>query len=65
MSKEQKQTKQPRKVEVKTFVPWMIILVIIVALAGTALGWVIRSDQLSQIKAEVSEQVKSVSVKKQ
>jgi hypothetical protein len=65
MSKEQKQSKQARKMEVKTLVPWMIIVLIVVAFVGMVIGWSLRSDQVSQIKAEVAEQVGVVKAKKQ
>lgn len=51
--------KQKRQVEVKTLVPWLIILVIVVGFIGVVTGWTLRSDQLSQIKAEVAEQLKA------
>jgi hypothetical protein len=58
--------KQPLKMEVKTLVPWMIILIMVTFLGGVASGWIARSDQVNQIKSEVAHalQVAQAPVKK-
>lgn len=54
-------TKTPKTVQVKLLVPYAIILVMIVALAGLVTGWTLRSDYYSDVKAEVSSQVSELS----
>jgi hypothetical protein len=57
--------KQALKWEVKTLVPWIIILVLAALATGAMLGWTARSNQVSEIKAEVATQLaETQSVKK-
>lgn len=61
--KEQTRTqvpKQPKTVQVKLLVPYMIILVMAVSLASLVTGWMLRSAHYSEIKAEVATQVAEV-----
>lgn len=58
-------TKQPRTVEVKVLVPYAIILVMLVALAGVITGWNVRGDQETKTKAAAAEMVTSLTPKKE
>lgn len=47
-----------RKDLLTTFLPWIIIVVVIFMLAGTVLGWTARSTTESYIQAEAQAQLK-------
>lgn len=60
--------KQPRTVEVKTMIPWVLILLIAVFTLGSVTGWTARTEQINQVQVEVSRQLtlaeKATAVKK-
>lgn len=51
------EVKQPRKMEIKVLVPWMIILVLAALVSGLVVGWTARSNEQAAIKAEVTSQL--------
>lgn len=57
-------TKQPKFYQKAVF-PWAIIVLVSVLFAGIVTGWTLRSNQYSDLKAEVASQVaETVSLKK-
>jgi hypothetical protein len=61
MSKETKTTiKQPKSVEVKLLVPYAIIVVMAVAFAGLVTGWTLRSNQVTEVKSQVTAEVETI-----
>ena len=55
-----KPTNQPETVEVKLLVPYAIIAALVIGFAGLAGGWTMRSNQVNEVKAQVTAEVETI-----
>lgn len=53
--------KAPKSVEIKTALPWTLIIIAIVGFVGFYQGWTARSTQVTEVRAQVSEQFETLS----
>lgn len=49
--------KTAKTVEIKLLVPWAIITIMLIAVAGLITGWTLRSNDYGRVKAEAAHMV--------
>lgn len=57
--------KEPRTVEVKLLVPYAIIAVMAVAIAGLVTGWMLKTNDMNRVQAEAHNMVTSLAESKE